>query len=198
MSQKTRTHYYANRFLTGLLVFVLPFAVGASPGDDLVITGVIVNLRKQPTTEAEILLKLARDRRVVEIKREGDWVEIYTERDDISIGWVHGSLVAPVPDNHTAVVNHSGSYHRFIESFNKLNEDWKLLDCSLPFVKVDEYTNNRIRIIATSAWLQTDQTQREQAVAALFKLWGQAVGSGLSAEVVVVDATGEPYMSMFR
>ena len=74
MSKNNRVHYYANRLLSGLLVCVLPFAVGASPGDDLVITGVIVNLRKYPSTDAEILLKLARDRKVVEIKREGDWV----------------------------------------------------------------------------------------------------------------------------
>jgi len=181
-----------------LYMLICPSLIQANPGDELEIISPLVNLRAQPDTGAEILLKLGQGRRVVEVRHQGEWVEVYVDRDDIGTGWIHETLLAPIPDSHTVVNNHSDAYNRFLEPFNKLNDAAKLTDGTVPFSAPDEYTNNRIRITATAAWLQTDQPVREQTVAAIFKLWGQAVGPGLTAELVILDAEGAPVMSMFR
>jgi len=181
-----------------LFTLVCPSLLQASPGDELEVISPLVNLRAQPDAGAVILLKLGQGRRVVEVRHEGEWVEVYVDRDDIGTGWIHGSLLAPVPDSHTAVINHSDAYNRFIEPFIRLNEESIQADGALPFSTPEEYTGNRIRITATASWLQSDQTRREQTVAAIFKLWGQAVGPGLTAELVILDTEGAPVMSMFR
>ena len=184
--------------LVGLITLATTLPVFANPGDDLVVISPLVNLREQPDPNARILLKLGQGRRVVEVKHEGEWVEVYIDRDDIGTGWIHHTLIAPVPDSHTAVINHSDAYNRFIEPFTRLNEESRLADGTLPFSTPEEYTGNRIRITAAASWLQSDQTRREQTVAALFKQWTQSVGTGLPAELVVVDPEGAPMMSMFR
>jgi len=189
-------HVVSRLVVLSTLIFAMP--VQADPGDELVIISPLVNLREQPDTNAKVILKLGQGRRVVEVRHEGEWVEVYIDRDDIGTGWIHDSLIAPVPDSHTAVINHTDAYNRFIEPFTRLNEESRQPDGALPFSTPDEYTGNRIRITASPGWLQSDQARREQTVAAIFKLWGQAVGPGLTAELVILDAEGAPVMSMFR
>lgn len=181
-----------------LCLLVPPLQAYAAAGDDLVVTGSVVNLRAAPSEHAEILLKLARDRIVVEVRRDGDWVEVYTERTDISTGWVHASLLAPVPESDTALTHHSEAYARFIKDWDQINQLSALPDGSTPFTRIEEYLGHRLRISASAAWLQTDQARREQTLADLFKRWTAAVGAGLPAEVVIVDPDGNTVMSMYR
>ena len=181
-----------------LSTLACPSLIQANPGDELEVISPLVNLREQPDTNAKVMLKLGQGRRVVEVRHQGEWVEVYIDRDDIGTGWIHETLLAPIPDSHTAVNNHSDAYNRFIEPFTRLNEEARQADGVLPFSIPEEYTGNRIRITATPGWLQSDQTRREQTVAAIFKLWGQAVGPGLTAELVILDTEGAPAMSMFR
>lgn len=189
---------------TSMLLFILlvtvPFnKIIAVPGDDLVITGSIVNLRGQASTDAPVLLKLLRDRRVVEIKREGEWVEVFIDRADISTGWIHNSLVAPLADrNNVPLAIHTESFNRFVETFNDLNGSWQQQYGYLPFISVEEFTNRRIRITATTVWLKTDQGHRQQMLSLIFAQWSNAVGSGLSIYLEVVDQDGDRHMSMFR
>ncbi len=181
-----------------LSTLACPSLIQANPGDELEVISQLVNLRAQPDASAEILLKLGQGRRVVEARHQGEWVEVYVDRVDIGTGWIHGSLLAPVPDSHTAVINHSDAYNRFLTPFTGLNVAARQADGVLPFSIPEEYTGNRLRITATASWLQSDQTSREQTVAEIFNLWGQAVGPGLAAELVILDAEGAPIMSMFR
>ena len=198
MSMKSGFRFGAVYSLTVLITLAWAYPTLANPGDELVIISSLVNLREQPDMNARVMTKLGQGRRVVEVRYQGEWVEVYVDRDDIGTGWIYKSLLAPVPDNHTAVINHSDAYNRFLEPFNKLNDAAKLTDGTIPFSAPDEYTNNRIRITATAAWLQNDQPVREQTVAAIFKLWAQSVGPGLSAELVILDPDGASVMSMFR
>jgi len=198
MSVDTYKIFNAVAVLHMLMTWTLPSQVIAKPGDELVTTSAIVNLREQPSMESNILLKLAQDRRLIEIKRVDNWVEVYTDRADIGTGWVHASLVAPLPDYKTAVSNHTDQFIRFMESYNKMNASWGQQYGNPPFISVDEYTNRRIRITATTEWLQSDQAQREQMLSTLFDHWGDAVGPGLSMEIIVIDPDGAPMMSMFR
>jgi hypothetical protein len=178
---------------------VLPISAKAAPGDELVITGFIVNLRAQPSKDAAVLLKLKEDITVVEIQREGDWVQVYNEHAGVPTGWVHNSLIVPVStSNTTAIINHTEAYNRFMTAYNKLSESWKQIHGVLPFVTVAEYINRKIRITAKTEWLQAERTEREQMVADLFKIWSQIIEPGLTAEIEIVDTNGNKLMSMFR
>lgn len=182
-----------------LLVWVLPLNAIADPGDELVITGFVVNLRAQPSTDAAVLLKLKEDLTVVEIQREGDWVQVYNDRAGVPTGWVHHSLIVPLSTgNTTAIINHTESYNRFMTTYDKLSESWKKIHGVLPFVMIAEYINRKIRITATTEWLQAEQAEREQMVVDLFKSWSQIVEPGLTAEIEIVDSNGNKLMSMFQ
>ncbi len=181
------------------LLYVLPISAKADPGDELVITGFVVNLRAQPSKDAAVLLKLKEGLTVVEIQREGDWVQVYNDRAGVPTGWVHYSLIVPLSTgNTTAIINHTESYNRFMTAYNKLSESWKQIHGALPFVMVEEYITRKVRITATTEWLQAEQTDREQMVADLFKSWSQIVEPGLTAEIEVVDTNGNKLMSMFQ
>lgn len=182
------------------LLFSGLFSTGihADPGDDLIIIDKVVNLREQPSTDAKVLLKLGQDRRLVEIQRQGEWVEVYTDRDDIGSGWVHATLIAPLPDQDTPLINHTRSYDRFIEKFKQISANWQQQHGGPPFTRVDEYINFRIKLIATEAWLQTPQTERDEMLKNLFDLWSQSAGDEQSIEIVILLPDGTPTMSMFR
>lgn len=180
-----------------LFAFV-SFSIAAAPGDDLIIIDKVVNLREQPSTDAKVLLKLGQDRRLVEIRREGEWVEVYTDRDDIGSGWVHATLVAPLPNQDTPLINHTRAYDRFVEKYNTINADWQQQHGTPPFNRIDEFINQRIKLVASEAWLQTPQAERDEMLKNLFDLWSQSVGNGQSIEIVVLLPDGTPTMSMFR
>lgn len=181
-----------------LLAGMLSSNLTAAPGDDLITTDNIVNLREQPSTESKVIVQLGRDDRLIEVKREGEWVRVYTDRDDIGSGWIHASLVKPAPDYDTAVVNHTGPFKRFNVEFAGLNETWKLADGSLPFTGVNEFINRRIKITASAEWLKIEQRQRDEQLLAIFDLWSEIAGDEKTIEVIILMPDGTPTMSMFR
>jgi hypothetical protein len=67
----------------------------AAAGDALVVTGDAVNLRFGPSTNTRVRQRVARDQRVMELQREGDWVRVEIVGGDGREGWIHGSLLAP-------------------------------------------------------------------------------------------------------
>lgn len=85
----------------GRLAFVAFVALSGSAladtGDTLLVTGQGVNVRTQPSLEGRIVLRVDRNRKVIEIERTGDWVRVEIEGRGGREGWIHGSLLAPVP-----------------------------------------------------------------------------------------------------
>jgi uncharacterized protein YraI len=69
-------------------------ALGAA-SDVLVVTGDRVNVRSGPGTDRPVIMQVAHDRRLVEIRRQGDWVHVEIAGAGGVDGWIHGSLVAP-------------------------------------------------------------------------------------------------------
>ena len=183
-----------------LFAFLLhPQPAFSAPGDDLIVTGSIVNLREKASTDSRILLKLKRDEILIEVKREGDWVEVFTDRSDVSSGWMHNTLVVPLTTRNTvAVTNHSESFIRFMETFSKLNESWQQQNGYLPFTNAEEFSNRKIRLTANAEWLKVYHAHREQMLSLIFDQWSNAVGPELSIDIEVVDQNGERHMTMFR
>ena len=84
--------------LYGLLLFLaLGSASNAAPGDVLYVQASAVNVRQFPSLEAEVLTRLNRGSKVVEVRREGDWIRVRNDQLNGAEGYVHGSLLRSAP-----------------------------------------------------------------------------------------------------
>jgi hypothetical protein len=64
----------------------------AAPGDALVVSGELVNMRAGPGMEYRVRLQVQRDQPAVELAREGEWVQLRLT-DVAAEGWIHQSLL---------------------------------------------------------------------------------------------------------
>lgn len=64
----------------------------AAPGDALVVSGELVNVRAGPGMEYRVRLQVQRDQAAVELAREGEWVQLKLT-DAAAEGWIHQSLL---------------------------------------------------------------------------------------------------------
>ena len=71
-------------------------------GDVLTVLGDQVNVRAGPGTDSGVVMQVSRNRRLVEIGRQGDWVHVEITGAGGATGWVHDSLVA-TPHRETLV-----------------------------------------------------------------------------------------------
>ncbi|MCZ6803442.1 MAG: SH3 domain-containing protein [Proteobacteria bacterium] len=102
------------KFIIFSVCFLFITNIFAENGDELTITGDIVNLRSDPASDTDALIKLLKGRKVIEIQRQDDWVEIETHRKDIKTGWVHKSLVAKETEK-LRTISISPLYKRFMK-----------------------------------------------------------------------------------
>jgi SH3-like domain-containing protein len=169
----------------------------AAKGDKLKVIGDIVNLRAGPSTSADLLIKLLKDRKVIEIQRQDDWIEIETHRKDIKTGWVHQSLLGKVA---TKSPNTSSPtrFDRFKQRFDDQNQVIKMQNGVIYFSTVKNKGQGQIDVIATEAWLNSQREKRGATMNAIFKLWSNVVPVGSSMSVRVFDEHGEQHMVMVR
>ena len=178
----------------------------ADTGDELIITGDIVNLRTGPSSYTEAPIKLSQGRKVIEIQRNGDWVEIETHRNDIKTGWVHESLVAKATATVTAITttkqnttpSSTKRFKRFKQRFNDQNEVIKKQNGLIYFSEANDKGEGSIEVIATEAWLNAKREERGKSLNEIFKLWSDVVPVGSSMSVIVFDEQGEQHMVMLR
>ncbi|GEM_PF-1415351 len=168
----------------------------AVAGDELIVTGSVVNLRAAPTTSADTRIKLLKDRKVTEIQRQDNWIEVETHRQDIKTGWIHESLLgkAALKQNTTSPTR----FDRFKQRFNNHNELIKKQNGVIYFSEVQDKGQGQIEVIATEAWLKSQQDKRGTTMNSVFKLWGKFVPVGSSMSVRVFDKQGEQHMLMVR
>ena len=88
-----RSHGFA---ATGLVAtLALPTVALGAQGDALTIAARNVNVRAGPSLGTEAILQLDRGHQVVEVGRDGAWVNVELPDRDGRRGWIHGALVAP-------------------------------------------------------------------------------------------------------
>ena len=94
----------------GSAMALLATAAVAAPGDPLVVTSDVVNVRAGPGTDNPVLFHVIRDQQVVELTRTGNWVQVQIP-DEAADGWIHQSLLQvveraqPAPDGVAATVD---------------------------------------------------------------------------------------------
>ena len=78
--------------VVGSCIALLAKLALAAPGDQLVVSGDVVNVRAGPGTEYRVLLQVYQNQRAAELAREGEWVQVELT-DPIAQGWIHRSLL---------------------------------------------------------------------------------------------------------
>ncbi len=171
------------KFIIFSVCFLFITNIFAENGDELTITGDIVNLRSDPASDTDALIKLLKGRKVIEIQRQDDWVEIETHRKDIKTGWVHKSLVAKETEK-LRTISISPLYKRFMRRFNDHNEVIRKQNGVFYFSDAKEKGKGKgkgiISVIATEAWLNAEREERGESLNEIFKLWNNVVPVGRS------------------
>lgn len=183
-----------------ILIFACCFILNnslAEEGDDLIIIGDIVNLRTGPASDSEVALKLVKDRKLIEIQRQGEWVEVETNREDITTGWVHKSLV-----KHNKAIGRPLSadkrFERFKQRFDDQNEVLTKQNGDTYFIDVKDEGEGTLGVIASAFWINAEREERERTINTVFKLWSNVVPVGSSMALIVFDEQGEQHMVMLR
>ena len=172
----------------------------ASPGDSLVISGDLVNFRTAPSTNSAISTKLPRGTRLIEIQRQGEWVEVKTGREDIKTGWVHGSLLYSARETTKADGQYAAPslnlFNKFKPLFEKQKENIKNQAGDNYFANARFVNESTIGVIATEAWLVSASEERQTALGKVLDIWNKVNPDANAIIVRVYDLLGEQHMMM--
>jgi Bacterial SH3 domain len=87
--------------VVGSCIALLAKVALAAPGDALVVSGELVNMRAGPGMDYRVRLQVQRDQPAVELARDGEWVQLKLT-DAAAEGWVHQSLLEAATGDHPA------------------------------------------------------------------------------------------------
>lgn len=167
----------------------------AEPGDELIISSEIVNLRSAPSTQAEVPIKLTKNKKVIEIQRQGDWVEVETNRQDVKTGWLYKTLVKKGPKKETQAEKR---YRVFQERYADYNAAIKEQNGTHYFTETAYSDETTLSVVPTAAWLNAEIEERQNTLSEVFKIWSDVVPVGISITLLVVDKQGKQHMLMLR
>ncbi len=81
------------KYIFIFLVCMLAASVLAAPGDILYVHVEVVNIREGPSTKDPVVLMLLKGHKLLELQRQGEWVEVDTGRTGGKTGWIHSSFI---------------------------------------------------------------------------------------------------------
>ena len=193
-----------SRALPFYFVFLVAFFnggttnVSAEMGDDLWITGTVVNLRNGPSINDPVLLQLSRGTRVVEISRFEEWVEVTIDRDDIQVGWIHASLLESGSTTGQDEDSRSGRFQKFLIDFERFRNNHQGNDVLTGFRDISSDGEGSLQLTVTDEWLNLPLDSREEIISDIFRLWTESSDEGLGVSVEVVDKNKQAHMMIFR
>lgn len=191
------------RISTIFLFSLLPFTVTAAAGDELQVTSHLVNVREGPSMEAPVVMKLSEGRSVVEVGREGSWVEVDTGHEETPTGWIHANLLQKgeqeaEPGDGEEQEGVKALFELFKQALAEYNAR-KQREAGYAYFENPEYTGDGvIEVTGSRYWLRLPMEQRMEDLSDVFDIWAAAVGEGPSITVNVVAQNGEKQMTMFR
>jgi hypothetical protein len=162
----------------------------ADLGDFLYIKGDAVNIRQHPSTNSSVVLKLNFGHKVVEVERDGDWIEVFPALTGGKSGWVHQSLVSNEFTGGGTTAATSKKFAAFSSAFQILNDKIKTVTGLEFFTEALDLGDGIVQVEATTTWFNADKTQRDNSLRTVFNMWDAADGTGLPIAVYVVDQHG--------
>jgi hypothetical protein len=172
--------------------------VYARMGDELQVTGSMVNMRSGPSLNDQVLIKLRRGTRVVEISRFEQWVEVTIDRDDIEVGWIHESLLTSGETTENLDDKASGHFERFMSLFEELIDKYRREDGIIHFSDVTSDVAGALQLTATDTWFKLPLERRELILSGIFGLWRDSSHNGIRLSVEVVDKNKQAHMIIFK
>ena len=88
---------YISTILSAILICMLADNILAAPGDYLYVQAEVVNMREGPSTKHPVVLMLLEGHKLLELQRQGEWVEVDTGRTGGKTGWIHSSFIGKEP-----------------------------------------------------------------------------------------------------
>ena len=132
--------------LLTILIYPQISIVNAFPGDELVVTGSLVNFRAEPSLKAKVLLRFAKGKELIEISRYQEWIEVSTKREDTRSGWVHSSLLETLETEEQGLQTENSAFSRFKSQFDELNESIHEEHGYVPFTRVERVSPREIQL----------------------------------------------------
>jgi Bacterial SH3 domain len=167
----------------------------AAPGDALVVAGDVVNVRTGPGTGSPVLFHAARDQQVVELAREGEWIQVHVP-DQAADGWIHQSLLAvaqPAPAE-TSAGDRAGSISealaRFRSNLTELNTRALAAAGVELFTGAEPAAGGTVQVMVTETWDLIPEAGQESYTNALFDQWRAVAVGGEELRLQVVDSSG--------
>jgi hypothetical protein len=180
---------------------LLATAAVAAPGDPLVVTSDVVNVRAGPGTDNPVLFHVARDQQAVELTRAGNWVQVEIP-DEAADGWIHQSLLRvveraqPAPDGGAATVgarsapSESEAIALFRSNVTELNARAVAVAGVELFAGAEPADGGTVRVMVTEAWDLIPEAGQQSYTNALFDQWRAVAGDAEPLRLQVVDPDG--------
>ena len=185
----------------GSATALLATAAVAAPGDPLVVTSDVVNVRAGPGTDNPVLFHATRDQQVVELTRTGNWVQVEIP-DQAADGWIHHSLLRvieraqPAPDGAAGTVgarsapSESDAIALFRSQVAEFNARAVAAAGVELFAGAEPADGGTVRVMVTEAWDLVPEAGQQSYTNALFDQWRAAAGASEPLRVQVVDPDG--------
>lgn len=173
----------------------------AAPGDPLVVTSDVVNVRAGPGTDNPVLFHVTRDQQVVELTRTGNWVQVQIP-DEAAEGWIHQSLLAmtepapPAPAETSgsagagSMPSGTGALALFRSNVTELNARAVAVAGVELFAGAEPADGGTVRVMVTEAWDLIPEAGQQSYTNALFDQWRAAAGGSEPLRLQVVDPNG--------
>ena len=157
-----------------------------------------MNVRKGPSTDSAVTLKLNRGHELIEFTRQGEWINVGVARTGGKDGWVHRSLVGPNFPGGRTTPQSNPKITLFRDAVTVLNARFRRRTGIDLFTDVEDLGDGIVAVTATDTWLSAPLSDRQGNLSTLFDLWDGADGSGLPIMVRVVDQGGALVMQKAR
>jgi uncharacterized protein YraI len=186
----------------------------AAPGDGLMVTGRLVNVRAGPGMDYPVRLQVDRNQPAVELAREGEWVQVDLT-DRAAQGWIHQSLLQVIsrtqpaavpapgeptlpapgsqPSTNTALAatgSASEALTRFRSSVSTLNERALAAAGVELFAGVEPAADGTVQVLVTESWNMVPDAGQKSYTNALFGYWQAVADSPEPLRVQLVDPSG--------
>jgi hypothetical protein len=163
-------------------------------GDTLYVLENVVDLKKEATNSSSTLIQLNRGHKLLEISREGEWVEVGAEKTGGKIGWLRISETSSTIPQGEKKKYKTAEFKVFEKAFWKLSNGIEK-QSGLKFFTDAEYMGDGIvKIVATDVWLSAPKDMRQGNLQTIYDMWKASEGSGLPIAVYVYDSNGKIQM----
>ena len=166
----------------------------AEPGDTLYVQKSLAVVHTGPGTSHSVLLKLGKGHELIELYRQGEWINVGIARTGGKDGWIHASLVGSVSSGGATVAPADPKFDTFVRDVGKLNDKVEPITGFPFFTKIENLGDGIVQLTAHDGWLSAPRSSREANLETLFNLWSQHEGSGLPVAVYIANRMGKIVM----